>query len=247
MVVMIKKKNKGNQTMKLRPVTPFFAFAIAAIACQSTPVPTSLPMENIVQTVAAELVMTQTAQVASLPSSVPVVTDTPLPSVAVPAGNHFAWNYLASQESGGIKVEIARLVLADKTSIPDIDFSSVTVFDDKPIVAEIVFKVTNNSQQTLSVYPDQGTIVVGGEQIELTDYIMFATFGDSVGGEIFPGVTKIGGIWFGIKRTSIAEIQQITIAFGGPYDANFSSLGSDFNFTIDLSNRQDQPLPDELK
>jgi len=239
--------------MKPHSVCPIFILVIVAIACQSTstPIPsTALPLENQVQTAAAVIaITTQNAQPIVVQPTSQIVTEnpSPSPSIAAPVGSHFAWNYITSQESGGIKVEIARLLIADKTAIPDVDFSFVTSFDDKPIVGEIVFKITNNSQQTLSIYPDQGTVIVGGEQIELIEYLMLATFGDSVGGEIFPGVTKIGGIWFGIKRTSVTEIQQITIAFSAPHDANFTSLGQDFNFTIDLSNRQDQPVPDELK
>jgi archaellum component FlaG (FlaF/FlaG flagellin family) len=239
--------------MKLRSTITIIFLIVAAIACQSTATPISpatVSLESQVQTAAAGIALTQTAlaQIQE-PTQMPVVVDTPIPptSAVVPDGNHFAWNFLATQESGGIKIEIARFVLADKTTIPEMDFSLVSSFDDKPIVGEIVFRITNNTQQTLSVYPDQGTVIVGGEQIELSEYMMLATFGDSVGGDIFPGVTKIGGIWFGIKRTSIADIQNITLAFGGPSDANFSSMGADYNFTIDLSNRQDQPLPDELK
>lgn len=234
--------------MKLKPEFLIIVLIITALACQSTatPVaPTSVPLEAAIQTAAAQITSTQTALASSLPQSLPPTAEpSPLPQAV---GDHFGWNYLGSQDSGGLVVEIVRLVIADKTSVPELDFSLITTFDDKPVVGEIVFRVINNTQQTLSVYPDQGTVIVGGEQIPLTEYMMMATFGDSIGGDIFPGVTKIGGIWFGVKRTPVAEIQNITIAFGGPVNADFSSIGTDYNFVFDLSNRQDQPIPDELK
>ena len=239
--------------MKSHSALAIFILIVATIACQSaaTPIPpAAVSLEDQVQTAAAGIALTQAAAApVEQPTQILIPTNTAIPAIptTAPIGEHYAWNNVGSQDSGGIIIEIARFVLADKSAIPDMDFSLVSTFDDKPIVAEIIFKVTNNTQQTLSIYPDQGTVIVGGEQIELTEYMMLATFGDSVGGDIFPGVTKVGGIWFGIKRTSMVEIQQVTITFSGPFDQNFSSMGPEFNFSIDLSNRQDQPLPEDLK
>ena len=239
--------------MKSHSALAIFILIVATIACQSaaTPIPpAAVSLEDQVQTAAAGIALTQAAAApVEQPTQILIPTNTAIPAIptTAPIGEHYAWNNVGSQDSGGVVIEIARFVLADKSAIPDMDFSLVSSFDDKPIVAEIIFKVTNTTQQTLSVYPDQGTVVVGGEQIDLTEYMMLATFGDSVGGEIFPGVTKIGGIWFGIKRSTLPEIQNVIITFGGPSDSNFSSIGSDYSFTIDLTNRQDQPLPEELK
>jgi hypothetical protein len=185
------------------------------------------------------------------------VTEAPAAAVEVPtsapaaslSGNHFAWNYIASQESGGLKVEIARFVLADKTAL-DMDFTGnglTTAYDDRPVVSEIIFKITNPTQQIITVYPDQGTVIAGAEQVDLLEFAMFGNFGDDFSGDIYPGVTVIGGIWLGFKRTPVDQINSMTIAFDAPHDQNFNSLGSAFNIVLDLSNRQDQPLPDELK
>ena len=176
------------------------------------------------------------------PVSNPIAPPTAPPT----GGNHYAWNYLGSIDSGGITIEVSRIILADKSAVPDQDFSLFTTFDDKPVVGMLAFKVINNTQQIISVYPDQGRVIIGSEQIELIDYL-FGSFGDSIGGEIFPGVTKIGGLWFGVKRIPLAEIQAITINFSAPHDANFTSLGPDYTFTFDLSTRMNEPLPDELK
>ncbi len=162
------------------------------------------------------------------------------------SGEQYAWNYLASQESGGITVDIARVVYANKEDIQE-DFIVISAFDDKPVIGEIIFKVTNNSPQVLKVNPDQGTVVIGSEQIPLTEWMTLATFGESVGGDIDPGMTKIGGLWFGLKSTPLEEIKNMTISFSGPSTQSNDKTGPDFNFALDLSNRQNQEVPEELK
>lgn len=178
-------------------------------------------------------------------STAPVPTDTSQPTTAPNLGQHYAWNYIATQESGGVTVEIVRFVLADKATI-DQDFDLLTPFDDRPVVAEIIFKITNTTDKIISIYPDQGKVIAGAEQVELLDFFL-ASFGDEFSGDIYPGVTVIGGMWLGFKRTSVDDITTVTIAFLAPFDENFNSLGPDFNIVLDLSTRQDQPLPDELK
>jgi hypothetical protein len=210
----------------------------------------------------AESIQTAIAQTQTVwtpfPTQTPYPTYTPFPTIRVvptrkinptataSAGDHFAWNYLATQESGGIMLEIARLVIADKQTIGQ-DFDKYGKYEDYTIVGEIVFRVTNQSDKTISVYPDQGTVIVGSEQISLIDFMMLGTFGDDLGGEIYAGITKIDGIWFGIKRTPIDEIKSITIIIDAPNDDNFNTLGEKFNIVIDLSVRKNEPLPDELK
>ncbi len=224
---------------------------IAFLASCATPA-TAVPTVDVgaIQTAAV-----QTSQ-ASVPT-LPPPTETPLPPTQtsipptvppVTAEQHFAWNNIASQESGGLKIEIARFVLADKSTIKQ-DFTMggfTNIFDDRPVVAEIIFKITNPTDKKISIYPDQGVVIAGSEQIQLFDFFL-SEFGDTISGEIYPGVTVIGGIWFGFKRTSVNEITSVTLTFSGPSDENLNTLGPDFNFILDLTNRQDQPLPNELK
>jgi len=164
-------------------------------------------------------------------------------------GTEFAWNYLADQTSGNVKVQIARLVIADKTAINQ-DFTDgglVTIFNDKPVVAEVIFIVTNNSDKPISIYPDQGKVIAGSEQIDLTDFMMGTEFGEKFSGDIYPGVKAIGGMWFGFKRTALVDIQKMTITFMGPSDQSLNRLGPDYTFQLDLSQRQDAAIPTELK
>ncbi len=195
------------------------------------------------QTPEAVLTIEPTIEPGIEPTQVPDVTNEAL---GEGSGEQIAWNYLASQESGGITVDIARVVFANKKDINQ-DFIIISAFDDTPVIGEIIFKVKNNSQQVLNVNPDQGTVVVATEQIPLKEWMTLATFGESVGGDISPGMTKIGGLWFGLKNTPLEDIQNMTISFSGPSTESNDRTGPDFNFALDLSNRQNQEVPEELK
>lgn len=197
-----------------------------------------------IQTAQASIVSIEPSQTATTePTAIP--SETPVPA----SGNVFSWNYIASQQSGGMTVEIARFLIGNKSEIP-VDFTnggSVTAFDDRPVIGEIIFKITNTTDKVINIYPDQGKVIAGGEQIDLFDFAIIGAFGDDFSGEIYPGVTVIGGIWFGFKRTAVDQIMSATIAFTGPRDNDFNSLGPDFNITLDLTTREFSPIPEELK
>ncbi len=179
----------------------------------------------------------------------PTATNTSSPAVTSPESK-FAWNFLGEQESGGVKVEIGRVLIAEKSAI-DQDFSKDgkdTTFDNRLILAEIIFIVSNNTDKVISIYPDQGKVIASGEQVDLVDFLWAGTnIGDNVSGEIYPGVTVIGGLWFGFKRISLSDIQEMTIVFDAPTDENYNTLGTDFKFVLDLSDRKFEPLPEEFK
>jgi hypothetical protein len=164
----------------------------------------------------------------------------------------WARNYVGSFDSGGVIVEIARVLVGYKRTMPDQDWDMfnewIEGWADTEVVGELIFKVTNNSDVTASIHPDQGTVQIGGEQIELDEYMFYTEFGDEVGGDIFPGVTKIGGIWFGIKRSVPGEITQIIFRCMGPWDADtWDDLGPDIEIVMDVSTHVWEEVPDELK
>lgn len=211
------------------PSVPAIQTAIVQTQAAWTPIPTQTPYPTYTPFPTA--------------TSVPLPTSTPTTAAAT---NKFAWNYIASQESGGITLEIARVLIAEKLALGS-DFDKRNRFDGVPIIGEIIFKITNTSDKTISIYPDQGTVIVLTEQIDLREWMLFGTFGDDIGGDIYPGITKIGGIYFGVKRATLAEINGITIIVTAPHDENFNTLGGEFKFELDLSQRKNDPIPDELK
>lgn len=144
-------------------------------------------------------------------------------------------------------VEVARICIGAKEKIP-LDFSG-SAFNGKPVVVEFIFRISNPTEKSISVYVDQASIAVNDEQIDPMDYIITGNrFGDDLGGEMLPGVTKIGGFWTGLRRTPLDKVSKIQIKIRAPHDSSsYSSLGPDFSFTIDVKDWTFEQIPDELK
>ena len=160
----------------------------------------------------------------------------------------FGWNYLASQDSGGVTIQIARLLLANKADLPaSLQLDQAKSLDDTPVVGELLFIVQNNAQVPVNVYPDQGQVIAGSEQIELLEFARGNRLGEDVSGTLYPGVKRIGGLWFGFRRTSLEQIQSLRVVIKHPFDESLNSLGPDFDFALDLTVRKQDPLPEELK
>ena len=181
----------------------------------------------------------------------PAGTTEPLITSEPPVGEKIALNFLGEQESGGVTIEIGRVLVGDKALL-EYDLGktfSADIFADKDVVGEVIFVITNNSDQTVNLYPLQGSAQIGSEQIDLLDYAFAdVQFGENIDGELFPGVQKIGGLWFGIKRSSLDEINQITFRITAPTSSDtYQRLGEDYEIAVDLSNRTFEPLPEELK
>lgn len=192
------------------------------------------------------------------PTNTPLPTATPQPPTNTPEPTQtpspnqvWAINYAGGQDSGGVKIEIARIVIGYKDAI-DQNFEELNDYldgwEDIDVVGELIFKVTNNTEESVDVYPDQGTVQIGGEQINLDEYMMWATFGEDVGGEIYPGVTKIGGMWFGIKRSTPEEINEVIFRASAPSTTeDWTNLGPDYEIVIDTTEKRWEEVPDELK
>ncbi len=194
------------------------------------------------------------------PTSTPKPTDTPLPTdvpdepSAIPTNPGtdlmFARNHLATQEIGGLVIEITRVLFSDKDVIISrgISFDENEKYDEYDVVGEVIFTVINTTDKVITAYPDQATVVINDEQIDLWEWSLYSSIGEDVGGDIFPGVTLIGGSWFGINRSQVPEINKMIISFGAPYDSeSYDSLGSDFYFEIDLTEHIWEDIPDALR
>lgn len=188
-----------------------------------------------------------------IPSPTPIPpTETPQPTQAADPSQRWAKNYVGAMESGGVTIEIVRVVVGYKSAIPDQPWSElndlVQGWEDIEVVGELIFRVSNNTDETVSVYPDQGSVQIGNEQIELSDYMMFGSFGDDVGGDIHPGVTKIGGLWFGIRRSTPEEVDSMIYRASAPYSSeSFSDLGPAYEIEMEFPSHPDEEIPEELQ
>lgn len=216
------------ETQAALPTATHTSTAVPATATHTnTPVPTNTPR----------------------PTNTPAPTSTPTvtPLAAVDPTRAIAKNYVVSYESNGVVVEIVRVLIAEKSAVPQ-DFSSMDEkFDDKDTVLEIIYRITNNTEGNIRVYADQALLAVDGEQIDMSDYMYLASFGDDVGGEFLPGVTAIGGMWVGVERSAWNEVTKIIVNINAPYDDDYDDLGPDIVFTIDVVDWTFEPLPEELE
>ena len=188
------------------------------------------------------------------PSPTPLPpTGTPVPTEHFSTDDLWAKNYVGSMESGGVVVEIARVLVGYKSAMPDWGFEDfndyIQGWANVDVVGELVFKITNNTNVTMSIFPDQGTVQIGSEQIDLSDYMFGTTFGDAIGGEIYPGVTKIGGMWFGIRRSTPSEVTQLIYRCSAPRKSDDfrDQVGPAIVLTIDVPVHAWEDMPAELR
>lgn len=193
-----------------------------------------------------------------LPTFTPGPTKTPRPTgtkkpppsatpTSAPIGpdDGLARNYLGEFDSGGVKIEVLRVLVAKKSVLRDLDFSS-EAFSGKDVVGEVIFRVTNSTDKVINLYVDQGILAVNSEQVDLTDYMIEGAFGDDLGGEFLPGAIVTGGIWFGLTKTEVADVTRMIIKVHRPTDSNFNRLGPDFFIDLDLSEHVWEALPEDF-
>jgi hypothetical protein len=181
-----------------------------------------------------------------------VVTATPVPATPTPEppdqGQAVAANYLGKQESGGIEIELVRVLFGDKEYVEEetgSDFGSD--FEQVDTLGEFVLRITNSTDKAVTVYPDQGTVVIGDEQIDLDQWWHRIGNMEDVSGDLQPGVTRVGGFWFGVRRSDWDEIGKVLFLIDAPFDQDYDDLGSGFRFEIDISGMGFQPFPDDLR
>lgn len=161
-----------------------------------------------------------------------------------PAG--YAWNDLGAINQGGVNVEVARLAVYEKSSLSKKDQEAYSnSYYGLNTICNLYFKITNNTDRIMSVYVNQGLVMVNDEQVQLSSF-MFDTSG-TLGGELLPGATVTGVITFGLKRITPDTINKMIITFAAPHDQYFSSYGQDYVFHLDLSHHEWLNKPDYLE
>ena len=218
-------------------------FGLAGCGGQG-PEATPTPTKTAVAVVAADVAPTMT------PSPVAVVaTATPAPQAVSREDEQSAiWDTVPhvhfagplTKESGGVVLEVERVriyeLAAGAAAIPELQqaMETTTVFEGAQLIGAITIKVTNNTDRKVNIYPDQGTVVVGSEQVNTEVFLS-----DNVGGEFFPGVVKDGAVVFLLSRTSWADVAggvSLLYEVRGSNDAaDFSRLGEDLLFEFALT------------
>ena len=222
------------------------------------------PSESDIQTAIAQTQQAnQSSSIVELPTdtqesiinppetSKPTNTSKPVPNITptVDTSQIIAKNFVASQESGGVIVEIARILIGNRNVLEpwaEMDFSEFPNFIDRNVLVEVIFRITNTTDKIVLVYvTTDGSLVVNGEQVNFIDYSYTAFDHFQMGLEIYSGATVTGGIWTGLESTPFDQINKIFIGFGGPLDfPKLTRLGGDYNFDIEVRDWDFDPLVD---
>lgn len=99
---------------------------------------------------------------------------------------------------------------------------------DDLVMVSMQLDVQNDSTDTNTIYPDQGTIVTNtGNQIDADIWMS-----DSVGGDFLGEVTKSGDVFFFFEGDP-EEISNVRYIIGSGHDEDFNSFGDDIEFSVD--------------
>jgi hypothetical protein len=155
-------------------------------------------------------------------------------------------------------VELRRLVVADKLYQENVSgrkFADSALdpesYRQADLVGEFIFVLRNNADKTLFVYPDQGAVTVEGaggvRQIDLTWSPINLDGLDNIGGDIRAGDVKVGGFWYPLpKGVTMGDVQFLILRFDGPNDARFVTVGPEYVFEVDLTDRPNDPYSEAV-
>lgn len=130
-------------------------------------------------------------------------------------------------ESGPIKLTVNDIQISKVNPSPNYK----SMFNDKDEVTSVVMavEVENTSDETISFFPDQGTIVTNTKEQKEAEIFL----SDSVGGDFIGQVKKKGNIIF-ILESNAEEINNVKFVLGNASNANFESVGEEITVTYDI-------------
>ena len=130
-----------------------------------------------------------------------------------------------STESGPIKLTINSIHIGDMEVAED--YRDTFDNKEKVTVIELNIKVENSTDDTITFYPEDGTLTTdGGDQTDVS-----IGLSDLIGGEFFGKVNKEGNLYF-LVDTPAAEIGEINFIVDGPHNEDFDNVGVQIKMTL---------------
>jgi frataxin-like iron-binding protein CyaY len=130
-------------------------------------------------------------------------------------------------ETGGFVLTVENLGYLSRDDLGD---DADEVLDDRTqTLLALDLTVENTTEDTLSIYPDQGTLVIGSEQTEAQFWLS-----DQVGGDFYGTVTKEGMVFFESSQDGddIRDLGEVRYLVDGPHDEDLDRTGDDVDATI---------------
>ncbi|BDH62457.1 hypothetical protein MTP04_25870 [Lysinibacillus sp. PLM2] len=103
-------------------------------------------------------------------------------------------------------------------------------FDNQDVATVVTINMTakNSTDQTISFYPDQATLVTDtGQQVEADLW-----YSGEVGGDFMGAVTMEDDVVWILKHDE--NIKKLTLHISGPFDEDFETVGEDFTLDVPL-------------
>jgi len=175
----------------------------------------------------------------------------------------FALNVNAVQEYHGVTVEILRVLVGRENIIrqndPQLANDHVIPFppniEANQVVSAITFRITNNTDKTITFFSVRLLASIGDKQVKIQDYMFVGNAppyyfgGHRYGKDIRPGASVTGGVWFGLPASSVSDVQTMNLSLSSAYsrgpDDVYRAVAGPFFFTIDLSNHVFEPTSSE--
>jgi len=143
------------------------------------------------------------------------------------------------------RMELVKVKAVDETYTTgpfNINVTKVSVVDFQPIdsvkpvvdnrdratLVSIAMEVENTSSETLSIYPDQGTIVVGQEQRTANMFLS-----EQVGGDYIGEVVKEGTVLF-LLNAEPENVSSIKYVVNPPNNGQLASVGDELTLEFDM-------------
>jgi hypothetical protein len=139
----------------------------------------------------------------------------------------------------GVTLTIDDARVGDITSLVAEDLEELSLSlenPDSPSFLILTITVTNGGDVPIGFYPDQGTALVGSEQVTANFFLSGSFTGG--GGPILDGATVTEDVYFELSQLAddVAGLGQARYTVSGPSDnETFESLGDDVDLTVEWS------------
>lgn len=133
-----------------------------------------------------------------------------------------------SESWNGLDFKIDRVGIAELT---DEEVQSQGL--ENNYIVFVNYIITNNGDKDFNTYPEQGVLVIEGQQV---DAQYFGS--DDIGGEIMQGVTKEGAILYSVKDIQdVTAVKNIRLKWSADYDTDNweEEYYKEFDVTFDLT------------
>ena len=211
-------------------------------------VPVTVPVEVTREVpVTVEVEVTRLVEVTPDVTATPAVTNTPA-AAAADERPMVVHRENVELDLGGVKVMLDGAALFDWQAAQIMGPSQEWIetvkddraFEDTQVLGSLTLTITNTTDSKINIYADQGTVVVGSEQVDLSDYMMYS---DDMGGTLFPGVVKSGTLVFTLKQTAWDEVAngaRLVFELNAPTNEKYDSLADQpYRFEVELVNEKE--------